>query len=112
MIVSIGTLEEPFYTTTVALEGVNYIFTFKHIQRKDSWMLDVALQNGTSLVAGIHVVCGVNLLWRSNSRLKPPGLLVAVAAAGATTEPPTFYELGPGKRVELMYTTSDELAAS
>lgn len=109
MILTIPTSSEPFYSITVVLEGKAYTFAFKYNQRGEFWSFSLLLEDGTSLTSGTKVVCGPNLLWRCADRRKPPGILLANPTTGATDEPPGLEELGIGKRVQLVYVTSDEL---
>jgi hypothetical protein len=107
-VLTIPAFEDPFYSMSVALEGRQYIFEFRYNQRETAWYFSVALENGTPLIAGVKVVCGVNLLKRAADVRLPPGLLSAVWN-GDDDSPPTLTELGEDKRVTLTYITSDEL---
>lgn len=103
------TFEDPFYTMTSTLEGTDFVLEFRYSQREETWYFSVSLTDGTSLVSGVKVVCNRPLLARFADNRLPKGELVATAL-GPDASPPRLTELGEGKRVELVYLTSAELA--
>lgn len=105
--VYIPTTEDPFYTLTVILEGKPYNFSFRYNQREDCWYFSLALEDDTSLVGGVRVVCNTDLLASCHDVRKPPGFLTA-RAIDTNTEAPGLEELGPDKRVTMLYLSSDE----
>ncbi len=106
----ISTFDDPFYSMTLILEGTAYVFEMRYNQREGVNYLSVSLEDGTRLVTGIKVVCGVNLLARCADHRKPPGLLTAIPN-GADDGRPGLTELGEDRRVVLTYFTSDERKA-
>lgn len=86
----------------VTLDGSDFLLEFRYNQREDRWYFDVSLTDGTVLVRGVKVVCGVPLLRRyADSRL-PKGTLVALPNTPGNTAP-GLKELGEDKRVTLYY---------
>ncbi len=108
-VLSLPTFEDPFYSYGTLLEGKPYILKFKFNQRESCWYLSIGLPDGTSLLAGIKIVCGVNLLWRGFDTRLPKGQLVAVTT-GTNDEHPGLNDFAADKRVSLIYVTSDEPA--
>lgn len=101
------TYTDPFYSYTIALEGRPYVFEFRYNQREDAWYFSVALPDGTDLVRGVKVVCGISLLKKAADVRLPPGMLTAIPK-GEDDSPPGLEELGTTRRVTLTYITSDE----
>lgn len=106
-VLNIPTFSDPFYTFTCALEGTVYVFDWRYNQREDAWRFSISLPDGTDLVSGIKVVCGKSLLKRTADVRLPAGLLMAISNNGDTSTP-GLEELGEGKRVTLVYVTSDD----
>lgn len=101
-ILALQTFEDPFYSMTVPLDGVDYLLEFSWNQREDAWYFDISLTDGTMLVRGTKIVCQADLLGRfADSRL-PPGMLMAWPNT-ASKKAPGLRELGEGKRVTLLY---------
>lgn len=109
MILVLATFDDPFYTFTTTLDGKQYIFEFRYNQRENTWYFSVELPDGTALVNGVKVVCGIPLLARVADVRLPPGYIMA-RANGTDASPPGMGELGEDKRVTLLYFTQDELA--
>lgn len=104
----------PHYTQRTALEGVDYLFTFRYGQRRGGWVFDMATLDGVRIVTGRLVTCGgQDLLARSAVAEKPPGILWAFnvqeppTGAGGSFALPGLYDLGgPDGRCRLFYTES------
>lgn len=100
---SSGTIRE--YTETIALEGVAYSFKFSWNTRTATWMLSIYALDGTAIVEGIAITCGVDLLRGSVVAGKPPGLLFAAPTDGSPVRPAID---GLGSRVLLYYRESTD----
>lgn len=108
----------PHYTMRTALEGVDYVFTFRFGQRRGGWVFDMATLDGVAIVTGQLVTCGFqDLLRRSAVPEKPPGVLWATnvqtppAGAGGDFALPGLYDLGgPDGRARIFYTESTTAA--
>lgn len=98
---SSGTIRE--YTETIALEGVVYSFKFSWNTRTETWYLSIYARDGSPIIEGIAITCGVDLLRGSVVAGKPPGLLIAVPTDGSTIRPAID---GLGSRVQLYYRES------
>jgi hypothetical protein len=97
---------EPYYRQRTKLEGREYLLYFSYNQRIDRWYLSIFDELETPLLRGIKLICNWPLLrhYRFDERL-PPGEMYALSLDG-NDEPPGFEELGPGRRVELVYRES------
>jgi hypothetical protein len=94
--------DTPFFSLRATLEGVEYLFTFRYVQRLDRWYFDLALAaDGTPIWSGIKLICNWDLLGRCVSNTRPPGSLLAVGEGS-----PGFSEIGQGRRVQLVYIES------
>ena len=98
---SSGTIRE--YTETIALEGVAYSFKFSWNTRTATWYLSIYALDGTAIIEGIAITCGVDLLRGSVVAGRPPGLLFAGPTDGSTVRPAID---GLGSRVQLYYRES------
>ena len=110
----IPTQGDPNYTISCNLDGTDYQLTFRYCGRSNTFYLDLALTDGTSLVGGRKVVCFYPIwrIFRYNPQV-PPGVLVAVAS-GPNDSPAGIdsngnSDLAPGGRVQLMYFSKSEL---
>lgn len=92
----------PSRTQRVVLDGREYLFTFDWRALESRWYLDVGTTEGESLISGIKLCLGANLLRRSQDERMPPGLLFLVAAIGS--DDPGLDALG--SRVALMYASA------
>lgn len=110
-VLALPTFSDPFYSYTITLEGKPYLFEFRYNQRESAWYLDVAEVDGTVLVRGVKLVCGINLLRRFADVRLPPGLLTCIAN-GADKSTPGLEDLGEDRRVTLTYFTTDEIEAT
>ncbi len=109
----------PHYTQRTALEGRDYLFTFRFGERRGGWVFDLATLDGVRILSGQLVICGFqDMLRRSVVPERPPGFLwamnVSEPAEGGTNALPGLYDLGgPDGRCRLFYTestTADENA--
>lgn len=100
--VALQTFADPFYSMTTTLSGSDFIFEFKYSQREACWYFDISLNDGTLLVAGVKVVCGVDLLARFADVRLPPGTLFAFPNS-TDDSPPGLEDLGPEARITLLY---------
>ncbi len=103
----------PHYTQRTALEGVDYLFTFRFGERR-GWVLDLATLDGVRVLSGQLITCGFSdLLRRAAMPERPPGVLWAMNVqepgieAGGTFARPGLFDLGgPDGRCRLYYTES------
>lgn len=109
--------DDPNYSISTTLDGVDYELTFRYSGRENCFYLDLALTDGTVLSQGRKVVCNWSL-WRDfrYDKRMPQGALVAVPSTGAGDDPPGILsdgtgELGYGRRVQLVYLTAAEIGA-
>lgn len=101
-----------FWQQRTALDGVDYLMTFRWSQREGVWSLDIADLDGVAIVSGLVLVVGVSLLRGVVDTRRPAGELVVVDTSGASDRDPGFDDLGaPGARFVLAYFTAAELAA-
>ncbi len=102
--------DEPNYTISPMLDGVGYELTFRFSEREACWYLDLALGDGTPLVGGKKVVCGVSIWGRHRYNPSvPQGHLIVAVADGTSDDPPTLGELGDGRRCLLAYAAAGEI---
>jgi hypothetical protein len=105
--------DETNYSITTTLDGTVYLLTFKYSERESCYYLDLALADGTLLVAGKKVVCAVSLFRRQRyNPLVPQGALYVTPGGGVGQDdgPPDIGELAQGRRCALFYATAAELA--
>jgi hypothetical protein len=104
----------PHYTFRTQLEGTDYQFTFRFGTRRGVWVFDLATVDGDDIVVGQVVTIGRDLLKRSASAFKPPGLLwawnISRQESGGAFELPGLTDLGPDGRCRLYYTESTTAA--
>lgn len=98
---SSGVIRE--YTETIGLEGRVYEFRFSWNTRTEAWYLSIYTRDGSPIIEGIAITCGVDLLRGSVVAGKPPGLLIAIPTDGSTARPAIA---GLGSRVQLYYRES------
>lgn len=102
--------DEANYSIQVNLDGIQYLLTFRYSEREKSYFVDLALNDGTLLVAGKRVVCKISLFHRQRyNPLVPPGHVIAQPVTNGSDEPPDIGELGEGRRVILFYATKAEV---
>jgi hypothetical protein len=101
----------PHYTQRTALEGVDYLFTFRFGERR-GWVFDLATLDGVRVLSGQLVTCGAtDMLRRAAMPERPPGVLwafnVQTPEEGGPFALPGLYDLGgPDGRCRLFYTES------
>lgn len=93
------------YDERVQLEGVEYSFQFRYNLRRELWSFSIFSLDGTAILAGQSVNCGIPLNRRAVGG--PPGVLMAISET-ENIDAPTLLELGD--RVKLCYLTADEVA--
>lgn len=102
----------PHYTQRTALEGRDYLFTFRFGERRNAWVFDLATLDGVRIVSGQLVLCGLqDLLRRAHMPERPPGILWAMNLTdppeGGALALPGLYDLGgPEGRCRLYYSES------
>lgn len=96
------------WTQRTALDGVDYLLTFRWSQRDGHWLLDVADAQESPIVSGLALVVGPVLLAGVVDVRRPAGELVVVDTTGANDLDPAFDDLGT--RFVLTYVTAAELA--
>jgi hypothetical protein len=85
------------------LDGRDYVLEFAYNEREDRWYLTILDDEETPLVCGLKLVTNFPLLRRYKANPDvPPGELMAIDLTG-NRAPPSFAELGEGRRVELTY---------
>lgn len=107
----IATHEDPYYQQRTRLEGRDYVLSFAYNQREERWCVSFSDEEGTPIASGIKLIANWSLLhpYRYDSRM-PPGQLTVSDISGDGS-PPTQFELGEGKRCELLYWSRAELDA-
>lgn len=106
---TLPTFDDPFYSQITDLDGTDYLLEFRYSQRENAWYFSVSLSDETRLVSGVKVVCGVFLLDRFPDVRLPPGQLIALPN-GTDDSLPGMNELGPDRRVTLIYLDAEEMA--
>jgi hypothetical protein len=93
----------PYYTITIKLDGREFGLRFAWNQREERWYMDIRDDTGEALAVGVKVIANWPLLRGSqfDTRL-PPGVFMAFDLT-QDGSPPGFYDLEPGRRVELSY---------
>jgi hypothetical protein len=107
-IFSIPIGEEAFSSQLTDLDGTGYILKFSYNQRASCYFMGIYTEAEEPIVTGVKVTCEYPLFIRYADPRLPPGVLIA-RSADRDQSPPTLGELGDGKRVELLYFTTDSL---
>lgn len=105
---------EPFQSSTVNLDGVDYELRVRYSQREDRYYLSLYTIDQVPIVAGVKIVLEFPLL-RGDPQNAPPGQLIALSNEDADDTSPGLGELGTkdsGARVQLIYITQAEILAS
>lgn len=89
-----------WYSELVDLAGVIYLLTFAWNTRDERWYMDIAQEDGTTLINGIPLVVDFPLLSRFASNLLPAGMLMAVDNTGGGEE---AEDEDLGDRVKLIF---------
>lgn len=101
--------DTPSFQVDTQLDGVLYRFDFRWNSRDSQWTFDVADADGDAIVSGVAVVVDFPLMRRAmHDPRMPPGALFAVDTANTQTDP-GLADLGPERRVQLVYFTEAEL---
>ena len=103
-------VDTPYFETLCQLDGTLYQFTFRWNARNEQWTFDLADGAGDPVVSGIAVVVNFPLIYRPRPAGVPPGLLTAVDTSGRNVDP-GLADLGPERRVQLVYSTRSEVEA-
>lgn len=96
----------PAFSVTTAIEGVNYILSFRWNGRGQFWALDVSDSFGTPILFGNGMHLGAIFNFPKNAAL-PPGALALFDTSGRDVEP-TQFDLGD--RVKIVYFSAAEMA--
>lgn len=102
----------PHYTQRTALEGRDYLFTFRFGERRGGWVFDLATLDGVRITSGQLITPNLSdLLRRAAMPERPPGVLWAMNLAdpleGGPLALPGLYDLGgPEGRCRIYYTES------
>lgn len=101
--------DTPFFEVDSQLDGTLYRFTFRWNARNAQWSFDLTDADGDPIVLGVAVVVDFPLMHRAmHDPRMPPGALFAVDTANTQTDP-GLDDLGPERRVQLLYFTAAEL---
>ncbi|MEY4548393.1 MAG: hypothetical protein RL685_4588 [Pseudomonadota bacterium] len=93
------------YDQRTALEGTEYLWSFRYNLRRELWSFSIVALDGTPILTGQTVHVGIALNRRAVRG--PPGVLLAISETD-DIEPPGLYELGA--RVKLCYLSEAEVA--
>lgn len=88
------------FNFTASIDDVQYRFTFRWNSTEAAWFMDVAEFDGTAILNGVKIVCGVYLGRHSNHPLLLNGVFVARSNAPVHRDP-GFDDLGV--TVQLLY---------
>jgi hypothetical protein len=94
--------DDPFYSQTSELDGVEYILIFRYNQREKSWYLSLQDSEEIEILSGLKLVCDIPLFGLHRGPKTPPGELMVLSGNGDTTSP-DIGELGPERRCQLYY---------
>lgn len=89
----------------ISLEGVRYRMRAYFSFRQEIWMLDIFTDNDEDVLLGIKLVPNFPLIRKFIVQNKPPGEITALDTSGLDI-PPGRHEIGPGRRVRLVYDES------
>lgn len=104
----------PNYVLTVDLDtpSQTFTFTFRYIQRSDSWLLDIDDAAGNAVLHGIKLVADMLPLARVVALNRPPGHLYVFDTTLANIDP-GFSDLGgDNPRVIILYTDAADVAGA
>lgn len=110
--ITLDTIDRPYYSMRVRLDGQDFNFKFRYASRQERFYLSIYAADDTPLVLGIKLVCNTELVRFYRNK---PGMFageLAVVATSPDRTPPKLTELGIGKRCELTYYTRAELDAA
>jgi len=93
----------------VTIETYDTLYSKAYKSIDSQWTFDVADADGDAIVSGVAVVVDFPLMRRAmHDPRMPPGALFAVDTANTQTDP-GLADLGPERRVQLVYFTEAEL---
>lgn len=99
--------DTPLWSQRTQLDGSDFILSFDYSGREDRFYLSIADSAGVAIVSGIKLVTNWPLLGKVSDTRRPKGELLAFdpldGVEGAVYGPPGFRDLGPGRRVKLLY---------
>lgn len=102
------------YTQRTALDGRDYLLTFRWNQRESKWYLDIRDQDAVDIVLGIKIVVNKPLLGTLvTGEARPPGDIIATDLTTVPDDGKVAYDPGRnelGGRVVLLYFDEDEVA--
>lgn len=99
--------DDPFYSQTSELNGVDYLLVFLYNQREGAYYLSLKTEDGVEIVSGLKLVCNTPLLAYHRSANTPPGELMVLSSVETDESPPDVGELGPDRRCLLYYLPTD-----
>lgn len=71
------------FSFTVELESSEYKFSFRWVERSESWYFDLLTPQDVLIVGGVRVVLGTPLLQRYKDDALPPGDLIVLDTTGS-----------------------------
>ena len=74
--------ENPNYRVATVLDGASYILDVRWNGRDEAWYMDLLAADETMLRAGMKLVLGVPIYYRSNIDAMPPGAFIATDRSG------------------------------
>lgn len=83
----------PAYDFSLALEGVNYYFSFEWNERGQFWTMDILDQDQEYIVAGVQMVTDIDLVGRFKDTRMPKGTLILTDTSGKSRNP-SYYNFG------------------
>jgi len=91
------------FTQEIALDGIPYIFTFTWNSRGEFWTIGISDKEQNTLISGIKLVLGLELLRKFPDKSLPPGRLFVFDVTG--NELPIAYDDFVDGRCDLIYET-------
>lgn len=93
------------FTEDVVIDNVVYSLHFKWNGRAKAWIMDIAAQDGETLISGLKILPSWELIEIYTNTKLPPGNIFILDTDNTDVVPGRF-ELG--NRVKLIYFTEDE----
>lgn len=93
--------DTPLFSLRVQLDGVDFQLGFDYSGREDRYYLSVSDADGDLIVGGLKVVDNWFLLTRVADSRRPMGDIMALQTDGYG--PPGLNDIGPGRRVQMLY---------
>ena len=107
----IPTTDAPASTQTTTLEGTTFQLYLAFNTRVGAWYLSLADASGIDIYNGVKLIVGFPLLRKCKDPRRPAGDFVVLSST-ADLSPPGLEDLLAGSgRCQLLYATSDWLAA-